>query len=48
MSLVNHDPIITAAAGCKDVIIGSIFHWKNWIIVGVVVLVTIKVYVYHH
>ncbi|KAJ8653899.1 hypothetical protein O0I10_010466 [Lichtheimia ornata] len=42
MSLVNHDPIITAAAGCKDVIIGSIFHWKNWIIVGVVVLVTIK------
>ena len=45
MSLLDNHPIITAdaAVGCRDVIIDSLFHWKNWIIIGVVSLVTIKV-----
>ncbi|KAI7878816.1 hypothetical protein K492DRAFT_238296 [Lichtheimia hyalospora FSU 10163] len=37
MSLLDNHPV-----GCRDVIIDSLFHWKNWIIIGVVSLVTIK------
>lgn len=49
MTLLDNSPIITCptATGCKDVIIDYFYHWQTWIVVGIVVLVTIKVHVYH-